>query len=190
MRTRRHPAVTAGPRHGCRDHQTGFDRQDRSLFRRIRGCAVSRGVSRATIRGVEAARTLVEVTEGGIVRLDVAIADIAAAIEGEANSDPTGEVGGSTSVRAGIPKHAISEIEGVVVRSNQDGSEFLVGDVARVTIDELDRQRAYFVEDDPVMVWTYTLRNRGRRGFLCSRCRGPVVARGLSMIDGKLTRMI
>ena len=111
----------------------------------------SRGVSRATIRGVEAPRTLVEVSEGSIVRNNVSVADIAGAIGEEANADPSGEVGDSTRVRAGIAKRTITEIEGIVVRSNPDGSKVLVSDVARVTIEGLDRRRAYFVEDYPAI---------------------------------------
>ncbi len=111
----------------------------------------SRGVSRATIRGVEAPRTIVEVPQASLVRNNVDISEIATAIGEEAKTDPSGEVGETARVRAGVAKRSTEQIESIAVRSNPDGSKLLVGDLGTVRIEGIDRRRAYFVGDNPAV---------------------------------------
>ncbi len=109
------------------------------------------GVSKVNIRGVEAPRTIVTVPEARLVRHNVTLSEIASAIGEEANTTPTGEVGNTARVRTGIEMRTPEEIEQIFVRTYPDGSKLLVGDLARVTIEGIDRRRAYFVGDKPAV---------------------------------------
>lgn len=111
----------------------------------------ARGVSQATIRGVEAPRTVVLVPESELVRNDVSLAEIASAISEEAKADPSGEVGSGSRVRTGTEKRSFEQIEQISVRSNPDGSKLLIGDFATVRIEGVDRERAYFVGEYPAV---------------------------------------
>jgi len=73
------------------------------------------------------------------------MAQIASAIAEEAEADPAGDVAGSARIRTGIAKRSARDIRQIVLRSNADGSSLTVGDVARVTEEGVDRDRAYFV---------------------------------------------
>ena len=103
------------------------------------------GVTRTTIRGVAAGSTIVEVDSLSLIRHDVSMAQIASAIAEEAEADPAGDVAGNARIRTGIAKRSARDIRQIVLRSNADGSSLTVGDVARVTEEGVDRDRAYFV---------------------------------------------
>ncbi len=110
------------------------------------------GVTRATIRGIADPRIVIEVTSGALVEHDVTLAEIAAAVGAEAESDPAGDVTGANArVRTGIAKRSPEELSLVVLRSNPDGSTLTVGDVASLRSEGIDRQRAYFVGDNPAI---------------------------------------
>ena len=111
------------------------------------------GVTRTSIAGVVAPETIVEVPSLSLVRHDVTMAQIAAAIAEEADADPAGNVAsGAARVRTGVAKRSPDEIAAIVLRSNADGSNLTVGDVAQVRVEGIDRARAYFVGDDPAMI--------------------------------------
>ena len=110
------------------------------------------GVTRASIRGISAPSTVIEVTEAKLVQYDVTIAEIAAAIAEEAQADPAGDVAGGTSrVRTGVAKRDADQLAEVVIRSNPDGSKLRVADVATIRVEDVDRARAYFVGSDPAI---------------------------------------
>ena len=110
------------------------------------------GVTRTTIRGVASPEVLVEVPSVSLIRHDVSMSQIAEAISGEVATDPAGDItGGSTRVRTGVEKRSAQEIAAIVIRSNTDGTKLTVGDVATVAELGIDRERAYFVGDDPAM---------------------------------------
>ncbi|ALG91315.1 MULTISPECIES: efflux RND transporter permease subunit [Actibacterium] len=110
------------------------------------------GVTRTTIRGLAAPNTIVEVPSAALVRHDVTMAQIADAIEAAAETSPAGDVsGGSARVRTGVAKRSVDEIEAVVLRANDDGSNLTVGDVARVIVEGIDRERAYYVGAHPAV---------------------------------------
>ncbi|MGV6811931.1 MAG: efflux RND transporter permease subunit [Brevirhabdus sp.] len=112
----------------------------------------AKGVTRTTIRGIAAPETLVEVPTAQLIRHDVTMAQIATAIAEEADADPAGDVTGANArVRTGVAKRSADQIESIVLRSNPDGSTLTIGDVARVTTEGIDRQRAYFVGDHPAI---------------------------------------
>lgn len=110
------------------------------------------GITRTTIRGLAAPSTIIEVRSINLIKYDVEMSAIAAAIRGEAEVSPAGNVeGANTRVRAGIAKRSSAELAAVVIRSNPDGSTLTVGDVGAVLIEGSDRQRAYFVGDNPAI---------------------------------------
>ncbi|MCY4260358.1 MAG: efflux RND transporter permease subunit [Rhodobacteraceae bacterium] len=110
------------------------------------------GVTRSTIRGIEAPLTVVEVPGKELVRNDIALRDIAAAVGEEAEADPAGEITGAAArVRTGLEKRTVEEIESIALRSLPDGSRLYVGDIARVYVEGIDRGRAYFVDQNPAV---------------------------------------
>ncbi|MFT7190785.1 MAG: multidrug efflux pump subunit AcrB, partial [Dinoroseobacter sp.] len=110
------------------------------------------GVTRATIRGIADPRILIEVTSAALVEHNVTLSEISIAVGAEAESDPAGDVAGANArVRTGIAKRSPEELALVVLRSNPDGSTLTVGDVAGIRSEGIDRQRAYFVGDNPAI---------------------------------------
>ncbi len=110
------------------------------------------GVTRASIRGVAAPQTIVEVPSASLIAHDIGMADIARAIAAEVNADPAGDVGGSNArVRTGTEKRAPEDIAGIVLRSNPDGSKLTIGDIALLRVEGVDRNRSYFVGDNSAM---------------------------------------
>ena len=110
------------------------------------------GVTRATIRGVAAPETVVEVSSLSLIRNDVTMAQIAEAIRGEASADPAGDVDGANArVRTGVAKRSADQISDIVLRSNPDGSKLTIADVATIIVGGTDRERAYFVGPNPAI---------------------------------------
>ncbi len=110
------------------------------------------GVTRTTIRGVAAPETVVEVPSTALIRHDITMAEIAAAIRGEASTDPAGEVtGASARVRTGTAKRDPAQLADIVLRSDADGSNLRLGDVAVVKVAGTDREFAYFRGENPAI---------------------------------------
>ncbi|MBO9451007.1 efflux RND transporter permease subunit [Tropicibacter sp. R16_0] len=110
------------------------------------------GVTRTTIRGVAAPRTIVEVPSAQLISNDVSMSDIASAISAEVDADPAGDVAGANArVRTGVAKRTPEDIEGIVLRSNPDGSKLTIGDVATIRVEGVNRIRSYFVDEHPAM---------------------------------------
>ena len=110
------------------------------------------GVTRTTIVGVAAPNTLVEVPVASMIAHGVTMAQIAEAIAGEVTADPAGDVTGANArVRTGVEKRAPDQIAAIILRRNADGSTLSVGDVARVIVEGSDRNRSYYVGDDPAV---------------------------------------
>ena len=111
----------------------------------------TQGVTRTIIRGLAAPETIVEVTSLDLIRHDTTMQEIANAIAAEAEADPAGDVSGSARVRTGVAKRSADQIENIVLRSSDDGTQLTIGDVARVRVEGIDRERAYFVGPDPAI---------------------------------------
>lgn len=110
------------------------------------------GVTRTTIRGIAAPRTVVEVPSAKLIANDVTMTEIANAIAAEVNTSPAGDVTGANArVRAGQEKRKPDELEGIVLRTYSDGSKLTVGDVADIRVEGVDRNRSYFVGPEPAM---------------------------------------
>ncbi len=110
------------------------------------------GVTRSTVQGVAAPQVMVEVPTTSLLRHGVTMAEIAAAIAAQAQADPAGDVSGANArVRTGVARRDAAEVEAIVLRRDAGGGTLTVGDVARVTSDGIDRERASFVGDDPAI---------------------------------------
>lgn len=110
------------------------------------------GVTRTTIRGLAAPRTVIEVPSLALMTHDLTLAQISDAIAAEVDGDPAGDVTGANArVRTGTEKRSADQIAGIVLRSEPGGNTLTVGDVARIRVEGVDRLRTYFVGDDPAI---------------------------------------
>ncbi|MEC8669324.1 MAG: efflux RND transporter permease subunit [Pseudomonadota bacterium] len=110
------------------------------------------GVTRTTIRGVAAPQTMVEVPSVNLIAHDITMAEIASAIAAEVDASPAGDVTGANArVRTGVEKRSADQIAGIVLRSNTDGTNLTVGDVATITVEGASRLRGYFVGENPAI---------------------------------------
>lgn len=110
------------------------------------------GVTRTTIRGVAAPQTMVEIPTASLIRHDLTMAEVAAAIAAEVDTAPAGDVSGANArLRAGTAKRAADQIEQIELRVYDDGSRLLIGDVAQVYTEGADRARNYFVGDNAAL---------------------------------------
>ncbi|MBV0910846.1 efflux RND transporter permease subunit [Anianabacter salinae] len=110
------------------------------------------GVTRATIRGLAAPETVVEVPSLSLIRHEITMAEISQAIAAEAETDPAGDVDGANArVRTGTARTSADQIANIELRSNPDGSKLRIGDVATVRVGGIDRDRAYFVGENPAI---------------------------------------
>ena len=110
------------------------------------------GVTRTTIRGLAAPETVIEVPSANLIAHDVSMQQIAAAIAEEVDADPAGDVSGAAArVRTGVEKRSAEQIAGIVLRSNPDGSKLTIGDIARIRVEGIDRDRSYFVGENPAI---------------------------------------
>ena len=110
------------------------------------------GVTRATIRGVAAPETVVELPSAAIIRYDVSMAGIAEVIAAAASTSPAGDVDAANArIRTGAAQRSAAEIAALTLRTNADGSVLTIGDVATVRTEGVDRERAYFVGENPAI---------------------------------------
>ncbi len=109
------------------------------------------GVTRVTILGVAAPSTIVEVPALSLIRHGIGMSEIAEAIGREVSADPAGDVSGGARVRTGSARRSAEEIEAITLRQEPDGTALRIGDVATVRVEGIDRDRAYFVGDDPAV---------------------------------------
>ncbi|MGB1390122.1 MAG: efflux RND transporter permease subunit, partial [Paracoccaceae bacterium] len=110
------------------------------------------GVTRTTVRGVAAPQTIVEVPSAKLIQYDVSMSEIASAIAEEVDADPAGDVDGANArVRTGIARRSAEDIAAIALRSNPDGSKLTIGDVATIRVEGVDRNRQYFVGENPAM---------------------------------------
>ena len=110
------------------------------------------GITGAIIRGVASPETIIEIKQVDLIKNDLTLQQIAKAIGEEAETDPAGSMAsGAARVRTGVEKRSFSEIAEIVVKSNADGSKIRVSDIASINIQEIDRDRAYFVGKDPAI---------------------------------------
>jgi multidrug efflux pump subunit AcrB len=110
------------------------------------------GVTRATIQGVAAPQIVVEVPSASLIRHDITMAEIAEVIAAAADTSPAGDLDAAGArVRTGAATRDAEDIAALTLRTNADGSALTIGDVARIEVGGADRERAYFVGDNPAI---------------------------------------
>ncbi|MEM1066494.1 MAG: efflux RND transporter permease subunit [Pseudomonadota bacterium] len=109
------------------------------------------GVTRTTIRGIAAPETIVEVPTLALIRHDVTMREIADAIAAEAETNPAGDIADAARVRTGVEKRSAESVANIVLRAEADGAPLTIGDVATVFTEGVDRERAYFVGNNPAI---------------------------------------
>ena len=111
------------------------------------------GITRTTIQGIASPEITVEVPSLRLVQYDLTLQEIAAAIGASIGADPSGDLtGGAARVRTGAERRSAEDIEAIVLRSSRDGTTLTVGDVAVVSDQAIDRERAYYVGAERAMV--------------------------------------
>lgn len=110
------------------------------------------GITRTTIRGIAAPETLIEVRTLDLIRHDLTLREIADAVAGAVDSAPSGDIaGGSARVRTGTETRNARDIAALPLRTDADGNVLTIGDVATIFQGGVDRNRAYFVGDNPAI---------------------------------------
>ncbi|WP_322894391.1 MULTISPECIES: efflux RND transporter permease subunit [unclassified Yoonia] len=110
------------------------------------------GVTQVSVQGVAAPSIIVEVPSLSLIEHDIGIADIAQRIAEETAAAPAGDVSSNARVRTGVARRSAEEIGAIALRSNPDGSTLTIADVANLQVEGIDRDRAYFVRDDPAIM--------------------------------------
>ncbi|TMV88891.1 efflux RND transporter permease subunit [Thioclava sp. BHET1] len=111
------------------------------------------GVTRTSLAGIAAPQIVVEVPTVAMMAHDVSLSEIIDVISAEAATAPAGDVaGGAARVTAGSERRTAPEIAALVIRTNPDGSQLTVGDVAQIRVEGGGRSRAYYVGDNPAVV--------------------------------------
>ena len=111
------------------------------------------GITRATIQGIAAPEILVEVPALSLIEHDLSLQEIAQAIGSSVAADPAGDLAGTgTRIRTGTERRSAEALGEIALRTRADGTTLTVADVARVEAGRIDRQRAYWVGEDPAIV--------------------------------------
>ncbi|WP_171175703.1 efflux RND transporter permease subunit [Ruegeria sp. HKCCD8929] len=149
------------------------------------------GVTRTTIRGIAAPRIVVEVPTAQLIANDISMSDIATAIAAEVDANPAGDVTGANArIRTGVEKRTPEEIEGIVLRSNADGSKLTIADVAQIRVEGVTRNRSYFVGEHPAMSVRVDRSNQGDAIEIQSTVEQVVAEMQVSLPDGVTAELI
>ena len=120
------------------------------------------GITRTTIRGVASAEVTVEVPTRNLIEHDLTMADISQAIRSTVSTDPSGEVSSGTSrVRTGTERRSAEDVAEIALRTRPDGTVLRVGDVADVSAGGIDRERGFWVGEDPAIALRVDRSERG-----------------------------
>ena len=110
------------------------------------------GVTRTSVQGYAAPRTIVELSTPQMIRHNVTMSEISNLIGTESATAPAGELAsGAARVRTGVEKRSAADVAALVLRSNADGSKLTIGDVATIYVEGADRARAFYVGPNPAM---------------------------------------
>jgi len=109
------------------------------------------GITRATITGLAAPETVVEVTSNRLMQHDITMSEVASAIGAAVADAPAGELGEGARLRTGSQRRTVAEIAAIPLRSLADGSTLTVGDIATIRANSVNSVRAAFVGDNPAM---------------------------------------
>ncbi len=110
------------------------------------------GVTNTTIRGVAAPETVIEIPSANLIRYDISMAEIARVVGEAAATAPAGDVDAANArIRTGGEARSAEAIAALTLRINDDGSSLTIGDVALIEVNGIDRERAFFVGENPAI---------------------------------------
>lgn len=110
------------------------------------------GITRTTFQGLAAPEVGIEVAMIDLIRHDLTMADIAAAIAQQVTSGPVGALDdGTARLRTGAELRAPLDLGQIVLRTGADGAKLVLGDVATLSVPGADQRRAAFVGDNPAI---------------------------------------
>ncbi|MFI0395088.1 efflux RND transporter permease subunit [Paracoccus jiaweipingae] len=113
----------------------------------------ARGITRATIQGIAAPEVEVSLRSESLIRHDLTLSQIAAAIAPAVSGQPAGDVAtGAARIRTGSQARDPAAVAALVLRAGADGSKLTVGDVADITAHGPGHARAYFHDNDPAVL--------------------------------------
>ena len=111
------------------------------------------GITKTSVQGLAAQTIRVSVPEIALIRNDIDLRSIAAAIGVQTSTTPAGEVaGGASRLRTGIENRSPESIAQIIVRSDAAGANLLVQDVAEISVDKADSGRAFYSGDNPAVL--------------------------------------
>ena len=120
------------------------------------------GVTRASLFGVAAPETVVEVRSVNLLSHEITLAEIAATLQAEVSSDPSGEFADArTRVRTGSQKRSADQISEIILRTNEDGTKLVVSDIAEVRVEDPRDARRYYVDGEPAIMLRVDRSDRG-----------------------------
>lgn len=111
------------------------------------------GVTRTSIQGVADPVIRVSTPEAMLIRHDLTLREIADAVAAESKTGPAGDIASAGArVRAGVERRTAEALGGIAVRSLPDGSKLFLRDVARISVEGVERGRAYYRGADPAVI--------------------------------------
>ncbi|MFL2790591.1 MAG: efflux RND transporter permease subunit [Paracoccaceae bacterium] len=110
------------------------------------------GISNTQIMGVSAPIIRVSVPSMNLIRYQVPLNRLAAAIAAEVDTDPTGEVGTSNRVRSGVSKRTIEEIGNILIRIPETQRELILSDLSKIYFDNKSKRREYYTNGNRAVV--------------------------------------
>ena len=120
------------------------------------------GVTRTQLRGVQDPTIRIAAPEASLIRHDISVAEIAAAISAETDTSPAGDVSaGATRIRTGLERRSAEDIGAIPLRTNPDGTRLFVRDVAGIEVEGVDRGFAYYWGEDPAVTISVDRSARG-----------------------------
>ncbi|MDP3862421.1 MAG: efflux RND transporter permease subunit [Phaeovulum sp.] len=143
------------------------------------------GVTRTSVQGYAAPRTIVELSTAQMIRHNVTMSEISNLIGTESATAPAGELAsGGARVRTGVEKRDASEIAALVLRSNADGSKLTIGDVATIYVEGADRARAFYVGPNPAMTVNVSRSDTGDAVAIQRQVEEVAATMALSLPEG------
>ncbi|MCC5993510.1 MAG: efflux RND transporter permease subunit [Rhodobacteraceae bacterium] len=149
------------------------------------------GITRVQVQGVASAEVMVEVSARKLIEHDIGMADIAQAIRATVSMDPTGDVSsGAARVRTGAERRSASEVADIALRTRADGTALHIGDIADVREGAVDRDRAYFVGDDPAIIMRVERSSQGDAIAIQNRVEELAARMNASLPEGTRIELV
>lgn len=110
------------------------------------------GVTQTDIKGVVAPNIQIDVRPEALERYKLTLQQVAAAVSAETGTQPVGQIDdGAARIRTNADKRTVEEIGAIAVKSLPDGTKLRLRDIAKVTLEGLDRQIALFKNGNPAV---------------------------------------